>query len=430
MRTLNRPMFNMGGPIKQGIMHGIREPYKHGTRAALVGNPVYPKTGGREHHVVNIPIMGGIAGARWLATLGARKLAQKAAQKTFQNVGTNIGTGRNLPMVIKQPGWASRMGEKISGAIPAGVRSWFKKDPLYGTIAGGTTGFGRGAKWTGKKLYGAAKYGLTTPSGLALTAAGTYGFWPDGTPKEPPKTGGVPGGGDPGMTYTSPEKEIKVLSDAERKAFANKQREERVQKYLDMMGYDRSKKTAIADALIDASKIVSDRGTLDRKNITAELINPIIQATSKRLDKPEQIREAVGLMMTKAGLEKEMYDAKPGTVAKNVQDMVKSGKYTEDEAWAIATKGSQGAVADIQGAIATGKVGAGDWPAFVRSTGAQHGENVEVYTDEQIKEKYKDRDKIPNAMEIIAAEGITDDGIYVLGGETIRIKDGKVTQLR
>ena len=44
MRTLSRPMFNMGGPIKQGVMHGIREPYKHGTRAALVGNPVYPKT--------------------------------------------------------------------------------------------------------------------------------------------------------------------------------------------------------------------------------------------------------------------------------------------------------------------------------------------------------------------------------------------------
>ena len=80
------------------------------------------------------------------------------------------------------------------------------------------------------------------------------------------------------------------------------------------MGYDRSKKTAIADALIDASKIVSERGTLDPKNITQELINPIIQATSKRLDKPDQIREAVGLMMTKAGLEKEMYDAKPGTV--------------------------------------------------------------------------------------------------------------------
>ena len=26
MRTLNRPMFRMGGPIKEGVMHGIREP--------------------------------------------------------------------------------------------------------------------------------------------------------------------------------------------------------------------------------------------------------------------------------------------------------------------------------------------------------------------------------------------------------------------
>ena len=51
MRTLNRPMFNMGGPIKQGIMHGIREPYRGGG-AALVGNPVYPSTLGREHHNV------------------------------------------------------------------------------------------------------------------------------------------------------------------------------------------------------------------------------------------------------------------------------------------------------------------------------------------------------------------------------------------
>jgi len=75
-----------------------------------------------------------------------------------------------------------------------------------------------------------------------------------------------------------------------------------------MMGYDRSKKTAVADALIDASKIVSDRGTLETKNITRDLISPIIQATSKRFDKPEQIREAVGLMTVKAAIEKDLED--------------------------------------------------------------------------------------------------------------------------
>ena len=36
------------------------------------------------------------------------------------------------------------------------------------------------------------------------------------------------------------------------------------------------------------------------------MINQAIQTTSKRLDKPEQIREAVGLMMTKADIEKDL----------------------------------------------------------------------------------------------------------------------------
>ena len=30
MRTLSRPMFKMGGPIKEGVMHGIREPHFKG----------------------------------------------------------------------------------------------------------------------------------------------------------------------------------------------------------------------------------------------------------------------------------------------------------------------------------------------------------------------------------------------------------------
>ena len=34
MRPLNRPMFKYGGPIKEGIMDGIK------SKPALVGNPV------------------------------------------------------------------------------------------------------------------------------------------------------------------------------------------------------------------------------------------------------------------------------------------------------------------------------------------------------------------------------------------------------
>ena len=56
MRTLNRPMFRYGGPIKEGVMSGIRETKKNGGlskqfNTGLVGDERYPKTDGREHHV-------------------------------------------------------------------------------------------------------------------------------------------------------------------------------------------------------------------------------------------------------------------------------------------------------------------------------------------------------------------------------------------
>ena len=55
MRPLNRPMFRYGGPIKEGIMDGMREPLKNGGlskqfNTGLVGDERYPKTDGREHH--------------------------------------------------------------------------------------------------------------------------------------------------------------------------------------------------------------------------------------------------------------------------------------------------------------------------------------------------------------------------------------------
>ena len=70
----------MGGPIKQGIMHGIREPYRGGGQAALVGNPVYPKTGGREHHGFFL------AAAPWLARMLGTQAVKKVAQKGIGSV--------------------------------------------------------------------------------------------------------------------------------------------------------------------------------------------------------------------------------------------------------------------------------------------------------------------------------------------------------
>jgi hypothetical protein len=99
------------------------------------------------------------------------------------------------------------------------------------------------------------------------------------------------------------------------------------------MGYDKSKNDAVSKALIDASQIIGERGTLSKKNITRELINPIIAATGKRLEKPEQIREAVGLMMAKGEIEKDIAKGKGSELLNRARDLKEAGVFkTEKEA--------------------------------------------------------------------------------------------------
>jgi len=308
MRTLHRPMFNMGGPIKQGIMNGIREPHASGGRAALVGNPVYPQTGGREHHNV------------WKTVLGAGPKAMPHIRKAGNIFKNWMGKTGPVKRTVQKPGF-TKGGERFSKDVAG---NYTPITPKMGTKEITEQIFqpkGVGKYIMGSPEFKAAKWVWDGKGWIAKAAAmpfkspvvGGYliykgGQWltSDGSPATDEQVAAHTAGQHGPFDHT----EKKATTKAARADFAKSQRDTRVQKYMDLMGYDRSKKTAIADALIDASKLVSDRGTLDRKNITGELINPAIQALSKRLDKPEQIREAVGLMMTKAGLEKEMYEEK------------------------------------------------------------------------------------------------------------------------
>ena len=327
-------MFNMGGPIKEGIMHKIREPKKHGgpTGTGLVGDQRYPKTGGREHHAFFLPALPWLAGALRAAPTVYRGI--KAARTfapgklgTWGRVKDVLGFGapryRATSATVKRGG--ARVPDAQGSYSPVtltpgkdmGILQALKDPKRFGmflrerpfTVAGAAT-------LPATAIDAGVKYGPDIAKGtwdLAKRyAAGLIPGDQSSWYTDPPAPTDVPL--NPNLDAIA-QKDLKkkkkggvdtTLTEQQRKNFAAKQRDERVQKYLDMMGYDRSKKTAVADALIDASKIVSDRGTLDKKNITAELINPIIQATSKRFDKPDQIREAVGLMAAKAEIQKDL----------------------------------------------------------------------------------------------------------------------------
>jgi len=412
MRTLTRPMFNMGGPIKQGVMHGIREPHKDGKIVGghqsplLAGAHPWKDRSGREHHVLPAIWAGALGLSRFAPSLyralsagkniknisQATNLAAKSG-KTFKNVGASYDLGK-----IGSAGAGA--GSAAAAPVYTGMKGYFMRDPLV-----------KSALWAKRALMSPTSKGwgksalrfATAPSSLALGAWMGYDKLTGKKEIDPPKTGGgVPGGGDPGMTYTSPEKEIKVLSDDERKAFANKQRNERVEKYLKLMGYDRSKKMAIADALIDASKIVGDRGSLEAKNITQELINPIIQATSKRLDKPAQIREAVGLMATKAEIEKDLSKERDALKTQLTELQIEGAKET--------LKSSRSFEGGLSKFISDrkGKVDKVTLERISRLLADTHGESF-IKTDEDTV--------------------VSGDGIYMIGDGIYRVTDGVEKQI-
>ena len=315
MRTLSRPMFNMGGPIKQGIMHGIREPYAGGGRAALVGNPVYPKTGGREHHVV--PLLAGIGplltamGRFAIRPVGKYLMRNVPAMQALKWTGrgkTRKAVAGKIPKKFAPD--PRRPGTKIKNITqeeyfqPTKFGSWLAKDPLIKAGMSGSGYLGKGLKYAGKGI----KAGVTTPTGLATTGSLAYMFWPDGTPKTPEELieDNVIRKGD--KDYGPYKKGPPTITQEMRDAKAKADKEKRINELLDTMGYDKARKNAAYDALIDAGRMVSERGTLDPKNIGRELIDPIVAATSARFDKPQQIREAVGLMKVKADIAKQLED--------------------------------------------------------------------------------------------------------------------------
>ena len=301
MRILSRPMFRYGGPIKEGIMSGM----KNGGRAALVGNPVYPKTDGREHHWLNFALPALYAAGRYavrpLVRYGANVLRRApTVGKGGQKLLTAPGQSANYTPL--------RQVWDPNKATPTKFGKYLLDSPEGRLITGGAGWAGA----AGKKALGAAKWVGKSPltvGGLVWT--GYQWLKPDGTPaneNEIARAKGPPGGGDPGMTYTKPPV---TKTAAEIAAEAKAARTKKLNKYLDTMGYDKAKKTAIGDALIDASAIVQ-QGTEEGGSLKhadwSKMINQAIQATSQRLKKPEQIREAVRLMMTKADIEKDMED--------------------------------------------------------------------------------------------------------------------------
>jgi len=337
MRPLHRPMFRYGGPIKEGVMSGIREPKRSGgSMGNLVGSSLYPKTNGREHHFKNyfLNLLGvgakGAAGNQAKKTVGTE--ATKKIKSWFQP--------KTMPSTVRYGLGKSRVPTKMER-----IKNWYSTTPIGKYVAGTPEGKGityalgagkgivpkiakasvksplllGGGIWASDVLPGGQpllnldmlgnrnilgqKYDPETDKRIKGT--GISSIWEDEEVKidDPDKT-----------TETNPwkDKYEALLAANETPQKSDEQiRNERIQKYRDIMDIKGMNKRAAYDSLIDASKLIQESGDFKGDIKSGKLINQIIQATSKAYDKPSKTKDAIDTLILKGEIEKDIKSTMP-----------------------------------------------------------------------------------------------------------------------
>ena len=321
MRTLNRPMFRYGGPIKEGVMNGIREPKRNGGSMTQRVQP--SNDGSRPGYagpLLAAPVIGaGImtaarAGLRYIPR-GINYLKNLGRTRTGSTTTTVPKQGPTFPgtSTTKQGGFGAPVTTRSnpvgtgSGTIetPTYAPNFLGRDPLIragGKIISAVTN----PAVTGK-LAGAARL-VFSPSGAVIGglyyANGKF-FNKKGEEAPPPPEGSTlgdtvdikGGGADTEAVKRSPE-EIKA---AEAKA-----RMEKMESYKEIMDIKGMSKDAAYKSLIDASQIIADNGNLKEGIKDGSLIARLTGAASKRFDKVGDTETALRSLVAKGEIENEM----------------------------------------------------------------------------------------------------------------------------
>jgi len=413
MKPLHRPMFRYGGPIKEGVMSGIREPHANGGRTIAGGNQM------------GIP-MGNRTGFQ-----NPLKIKDKIISS-----GVKTGIRKYLPQL-----------EGIGGRTVNRIKNWWSGDPSrYGVpaasgvkqkIAGHFSGSGtaplltnryyweKGIKPAGQLAMWAGKKALPYATTGGLIFSGGMWLWPDGTPanndeiKKNVKTSGpgkVPGANSD-LYWQDPEKA---------KLAAAKAQKEKIQKYRDIMDIKGMNKEAAANSLIEASRLISESGDFKGDLKSGSLINKIIGATSKQFDKPADTKRAIDTLILKGEIEKDINQSK-GTAAFQAIDALakasgKSHQYVANQKLGVPnTVGESVAQLKKIKKLPTSD----DVATQVYSFSDQSGVPVQKHlTTEQKNEIIGKDKKYASLTELISKEEFTEDGYYIIGTSVIEVIDG------
>ena len=431
MRPLNRPMFRYGGPIKEGIMQGMKDGGSLSPQfnTGLVGDERYPKTGGREHHFAFLAPLAFNVARTALMPLGRLAMQKALRSGLTKGVGNTVRSGLGRSRTITP---ADMTGTKLT-FNPNAVGKYFMASPEYKFATGAG---GKASKFVGGALRGLKK----SPLGIGLTAGTMTDILPGGRPFGPDKY--LPnllgnrydeeGNKIPGTGLFNPDtvaagegeglKRVEELGTGEKKVDPkvlkelNEDRIDRTKKrYYEIMGLDKMKKEAVYDSLINASQIISQEGGDLKGSIkSGSLQNQLINAISKNLDKSADIKRQVDAAILKGEITKDIASA--DTTDKRLKEArIKALDRAEKQS------GASGVIAQIiakDGTISGSQTG-----AVLRADGIDYDTILQdkLFTDFQKDNPTKDE------VDFLISKGTAlPDGRYVVGARLVEKKGNEV----
>ena len=422
MKTLNRPMFRYGGPIKEGVMNGIREPKQNGGTIAggnQIGMPMGNRTGFAD------PVPAGyfskLAGAlgNFYNPLKKGKVISKLGSKITKIPKYKYVDGGNMIKETPMLQRALQFGKanpKLTGAgAAAGVTSGLAEN----VVGGGLKLAGKGILQVGDLLV-SDKYFDQDKYLKEKFPDGLFGGKKESEIDE--------------SILTNEQKRIKQLQgllDQKNKAdevptiSADEQRQNRIQKYRDIMDIKGMNKNAAYDSLIAASQAVLGEGDFKGSLKDGSLIGKIIGSTSKSFDKPRATKDAIDTLILKGEIEGDIAAGKPSTYLKAAQDMVATGASKNiQEAMKTLTKSSNNMSTTLGAILAKGNrldektVGV----AYREETGNIPAGSVKISVVNEWKEENKGKNEIEYLTEISEGEKL-DAGDYIIGERVVTVDE-------
>ena len=418
MRPLNRPMFRYGGPIKEGIMNGMKEKQAINT----VGSPLAPKDeSGRGGYAIPLLYGAGMAALRFLpaAYRGFR------AARAYTPMSQNLGVGKRLLDIISpKKGLGAPMAPTGAGA-GFRVGSLLRSNPLSLGLPAASLGVEAGTK----ALKGIAQ---ATPDLLKSYANTIIPFAdPFTVGEKPPTTEGEKTGlkrGDEknknvgsvtGTTKPGEAGGATVKSDAEKQQIIEDRVQETKNKYYKLMGIDKMNKEATYDSLIDASKIVQEQGG-DLKGAirSGNLQSSIIQAISKNLDKSSDLKRQIDAAVLKGEIEKDIKANDPSAAVDLAYKKAATAKIQKDLEGTSAAE-----------VLATAEISGKNLVTSNTLTSILQSKGTDVdftFPDDKFQKWEKNNEGKDEIDYLTENYGGLDNGTYVVNKKAFQVKDGSV----